>query len=1100
MNELFGISMTTIMMALLALFALCAAGAGIIYLSNRLMFRMGLRNIRRRRAQSVLIVFGLMLATVIITAAFATGDTLDYSITKLTYDNLQRTDLSIHHFRAEDAPPEGSDSIAEERYVPFEVAAAAEEEFRGDPDIEGFMPFLFEALPILNPRTRLSEPFAFVAGYDAERLTRFGGLSYVGGGKPDLAALGPDEVLLGDTAADKLDAKTGDAIVLFVAGAPVELKVAGIVKDERSSGALEFGGEKFPNLAMRMETLQQITGRPGQVNSISVVLYGTVRSSLKRSDAAAARLEAFAADDAARERAGLGGLIFQVEKNKQDAVREAELVGNVFTTMFIVMGLFSIAAGAMLIFTLFVMLAAERRTEMGIARAVGAQRINLVQSFLAEGMAYDMLAGFVGVALGVAAAFILVVGGVRLAFGDVFYYITPHVTPRSLVVSFCLGAVLTFVTVAISSVRISYLNIVAAVRGQADGRERQRGRAHTRWPWIALGVPALIVPPLGLYLVLRKGLGFSWGRILGPGALVAAGLFIWAGLETRQSFFFTLGVSLVPLGAAAIGEWYRLPRRPMWSAVGALLAFYWLAPGDWHDAIFGEFKGNMEMFVFSGIMIVTAMTLLIVWNARLLTTLFAVRSNSSRYRPTLVLGVLTAACIAIGLVEGDFADGLGQLFFMVAVCTGIFGILAVVSVRFPRFAPALKMGIAYPLASRFRTGMTIAMFSLVVFAITVMGIINSSFLDSIAGDEGTGGWDIMAGTNRNNPIDDLAAALREEGSFDPSVITATGRTTQFDNESQEARTPGGEWADYPIIAGDDAFYAAAQTELEGRAQGYASDRDVFEAVRTMTGKAIIDSSAIQSAGMGGSFGGLHVDVDIENETFAPFDLEIHDPVTGRARTVTVIGVLSGRIPGNNILFGIYVNEADYRALYGQPDYQTWYLRVEDGVDSEKAAKAIKAALVTKGVQAESIEKMIDDMTATSRGFMRVLQTFMGLGLFVGIAALGVISLRSVVERRQQIGMLRAIGYQRSTVALSFVLESGFIALMGIASGVIGASILAWNLLTSSYFSATASITFAIPWTDVIVYSVGAMLFSLIATWWPSSRASSVAVAEALRYE
>ncbi len=144
--------------------------------------------------------------------------------------------------------------------------------------------------------------------------------------------------------------------------------------------------------------------------------------------------------------------------------------------------------------------------------------------------------------------------------------------------------------------------------------------------------------------------------------------------------------------------------------------------------------------------------------------------------------------------------------------------------------------------------------------------------------------------------------------------------------------------------------------------------------------------------------------------------------------------------------------------------------------------------------------MIEDVMAMSRGFMRVLQSFMALGLFVGIAALGVISLRSVVERRQQIGMLRAIGYQRGTVALSFMLESGFIALMGIASGVIGASILAWSLLTSTAFAGTARIGFAIPWPDVIGYSLTAFVFSLLATWWPSSRASSVAVADALRYE
>ena len=42
---------------------------------------------------------------------------------------------------------------------------------------------------------------------------------------------------------------------------------------------------------------------------------------------------------------------------------------------------------------------------------------------------------------------------------------------------------------------------------------------------------------------------------------------------------------------------------------------------------------------------------------------------------------------------------------------------------------------------------------------------------------------------------------------------------------------------------------------------------------------------------------------------------------------------------------------------------------------------------------------------------------MGLGLIVGVAALGVITARAVVERRQQIGVLRAIGFRRRMVQL-----------------------------------------------------------------------------------
>ncbi len=51
------------------------------------------------------------------------------------------------------------------------------------------------------------------------------------------------------------------------------------------------------------------------------------------------------------------------------------------------------------------MLAAERRPEMGMARAVGTHRRQLIQQFIAEGSGYALLAGLVGAALGVAATY-----------------------------------------------------------------------------------------------------------------------------------------------------------------------------------------------------------------------------------------------------------------------------------------------------------------------------------------------------------------------------------------------------------------------------------------------------------------------------------------------------------------------------------------------------------------------------------------------------------------------------------------------------------------------------------------------------------------------
>ncbi len=77
-------------------------------------------------------------------------------------------------------------------------------------------------------------------------------------------------------------------------------------------------------------------------------------------------------------------------------------------SLFTTFGSFSIAAGILLIFLIFVMLAAERRGELGIARAVGTRRRHLVQMFLFEGVAYDLLAAAVGALLGLGVAYVMV--------------------------------------------------------------------------------------------------------------------------------------------------------------------------------------------------------------------------------------------------------------------------------------------------------------------------------------------------------------------------------------------------------------------------------------------------------------------------------------------------------------------------------------------------------------------------------------------------------------------------------------------------------------------------------------------------------------------
>ena len=110
MEEFFGVPMNYIAGTAIVLTLLIFALVGFIGIRNPVMFKMGLRNIPRRKAQTALIVLGLMLSTVIMTAAFGTGDTLNKSITAEFYTIGGEID-EIIWYNSEDFPAPEDDQV-----------------------------------------------------------------------------------------------------------------------------------------------------------------------------------------------------------------------------------------------------------------------------------------------------------------------------------------------------------------------------------------------------------------------------------------------------------------------------------------------------------------------------------------------------------------------------------------------------------------------------------------------------------------------------------------------------------------------------------------------------------------------------------------------------------------------------------------------------------------------------------------------------------------------------------------------------------------------------------------------------------------------------
>jgi putative ABC transport system permease protein len=112
-----------------------------------------------------------------------------------------------------------------------------------------------------------------------------------------------------------------------------------------------------------------------------------------------------------------------------------------------------------------------------------------------------------------------------------------------------------------------------------------------------------------------------------------------------------------------------------------------------------------------------------------------------------------------------------------------------------------------------------------------------------------------------------------------------------------------------------------------------------------------------------------------------------------------------------------------------------------------------------------------------------------LGLAIVIAILGIVNTQalSVVERRREIGMLRAVAMQRSQVRRTIYLESLLIAVFGAGLGVtLG---LTFGALFTHTLRDQGLGTLSLPWSQAALFLVLAAVVGVLAAVWPGYRAA-----------
>ncbi|MDH5334206.1 MAG: FtsX-like permease family protein, partial [Thermoleophilia bacterium] len=423
--------------------------------------------------------------------------------------------------------------------------------------------------------------------------------------------------------------------------------------------------------------------------------------------------------------------------------------------------------------------------------------------------------------------------------------------------------------------------------------------------------------------------------------------------------------------------------------------------------------------------------------------------------------------------------------------------------RVRSLAPVLRMAMAYPLNARFRTGASLAMFTLVVFTLVTGTTSTESFTKAFDNvEEFGGGYNVRGGTSGSAPVDDMQRALRSAPGIRAADFTAVGSQSVISLDATQVGTGRAAEA-YPVRGLDRSFLEHTTFGLGAMARGYDSPHEVWAALANEPGLAVVDAFVVPRRDQF-SFG-VYPDFKLtgfyfEDGVFDPIPVAAVDPQTGAVLDLTVIGVLKDVAPLEMI--GLSTSQDTLTAaLPGRARPTIHYFATAPGVEPAEAAATLESAFLANGLEAQSIQEVVDDAVGANRTFNQLIQGFMGLGLIVGVAALGVISARSVAERRQQIGILRAIGFRRGMVQATFLLESSFVALTAIVVGTTLGLVLAWNIVADSRQQPSwENLTLAVPWWNLLVVYLVVYAVAMLATLAPAVRASRIRPSEALRYQ
>jgi putative ABC transport system permease protein len=198
---------------------------------------------------------------------------------------------------------------------------------------------------------------------------------------------------------------------------------------------------------------------------------------------------------------------------------------------------------------------------------------------------------------------------------------------------------------------------------------------------------------------------------------------------------------------------------------------------------------------------------------------------------------------------------------------------------------------------------------------------------------------------------------------------------------------------------------------------------------------------------------------------------------------------------------VRISWSDYQHFFGSNTVDSFDIKIREGMDvadvKADLEKHVANKLNLKVISAQEFKKEVE---LEIKRVFALLDAIVLISLAIGaLAVINTISI-SVIERRRELGILRAVGFTKSQITRFILTEGGIIGLIGGLIGVIAGLFVAYLMLEASVADTGYPLQFVMPGKLILLTGLAGVLVSLLATLYPAWRASSVNIVQAVHFE